>query len=219
TTGEERPITWRLRRRRDERRAHGIDDEVARAAAQDPHLGPWEGARRSRAVRARYRHEGVLRRPSLALAATDEREHERVAAPVLPEGHRPVEVVRSGSRSRSSCNQQPPPQDSRLENPRRGSRRPATLTTTARCCNDRLNSPSTRRLPSLLVWSRPESTPQSARSATRWTTPWRRPPSARSRTNSSAARARGATSTTSKSKPSTGSTGSTTSGPTITSMT
>src|SRR5690606_6760087 len=171
TTGEERPITWRLRRRRDERRAHGIDDEVARAAAQDPHLGPWEGARRSRAVRARYRHEGVLRRPSLALAATDEREHERVAAPVLPEGHRPVEVVRSGSRSRSSCNQQPPPQDSRLENPRRGSRRPATLTTTARCCNDRLNSPSTRRSASGSTAKPPGSGPPPAPPAHASTTP------------------------------------------------
>lgn len=38
-------------------------------------------------VRARDRDEGVLRRSALALAATDEREHERAAAPVLPEGH------------------------------------------------------------------------------------------------------------------------------------
>ena len=48
----------------------GVDDEAARAAPQDPHLGPREGALRARPVRARYRHEGVLRRPALALAAT-----------------------------------------------------------------------------------------------------------------------------------------------------
>ena len=51
--GEERPLAWRLRRHRDERRADGVDDAAARAAAQDPHLGPRERTLRPRPVRVR----------------------------------------------------------------------------------------------------------------------------------------------------------------------
>ena len=40
--------------------------QAARAAAQDPHLGSRERTVRPRPVRARHRHEGVLRRPALA---------------------------------------------------------------------------------------------------------------------------------------------------------
>jgi hypothetical protein len=36
----------------------------------------------------------VLRRPPLALAAANEREHQRPVAPVLPEGHRPLTLIR-----------------------------------------------------------------------------------------------------------------------------
>ena len=118
---------------------------AARAAAQDPHLGSRERALRPCPVRARHRHEGVLRRPALAVAAANEREHERAAAPVLPERHRPVPVDGRGPRSRRPRDQQPAPQDPRLEDPRRSLRGTATLAPTARCCNDRLNSPNTRR--------------------------------------------------------------------------
>jgi putative transposase len=41
----------------------------------------------------------------------DEREHERAAASVLSEGHRPVEVVQRGPRSRRPRGQQPATQD------------------------------------------------------------------------------------------------------------
>ena len=60
-------------------------------------------------------------------------------APVLPQGHRPVPLDRRGDRSRRSRAQQPAPQDPRLEDPRRGARRAATVAPTSRCCNDRLN--------------------------------------------------------------------------------
>ena len=140
----------------------GVDDEAARAAAQDPHLGPREGTLRPCAVRARHRNKGVLRRSALALAAADKREHERAAAPVLPEGHRPVPVVGRGPRSRRPRDQQPAPQDPRLEDPRRGLRRAATLTSTTRCCIDRLNSPSTPRSTSP-PWPRPNGVVLSVR--------------------------------------------------------
>ena len=66
-----------------QRGAHDVNDAAARVATQDPHLGPWEGTLRPCPVRSRHRDEGVLRRSALALATTDEREHERAAAAVL----------------------------------------------------------------------------------------------------------------------------------------
>ncbi len=98
---------------------------------------------RPRPVRSRYRDEGVLRRSALALATTDEREHERATASVLPEGHRPLPVVVHGPRSRRAGDQQPASQSTRLADTGRGIRGTATLPTTARCCNDHLNSRST----------------------------------------------------------------------------
>ena len=107
----------------------------------------------------RHRHEGVLRRPALALAEADEREHQRTAAAVLPEGHRSIKMVRRGPRSRRPRTQQPAPKSPRLEDADRGIRRTATLDPTAQCCIDQLNSPNTRQLPStscacVSVWSR-----------------------------------------------------------------
>ena len=89
------------------------------AAAQDPHLGPGKGTIRPCPVRARHRDESLLCRPALAVAAANEREHERSAPPVLPKGNRPIPMVRRGSRSRRPHNQQPPTQESRLEDPGR----------------------------------------------------------------------------------------------------
>ncbi len=94
------------------------------------------------AAHPRDRHEGLLRRPALALAAAHEREHQRAASPVLPQGHRPVAVERRGPRGRRTDGQQPTPQGPRLEDPRRGLHRTATLARTIRCCTDRLNPPS-----------------------------------------------------------------------------
>ena len=52
------------------------------------------------AVQDRDRHPGLLRRPAQPLAARHEREHQRPAAPVLPQGHRPVPLDRRRDRSR-----------------------------------------------------------------------------------------------------------------------
>ena len=127
------------------------------------------------AVHGRDRDTSVLRRPALALAAPHEREHQRPAAPVLPQGHRPVALVRRGPRSRRSRPQQPAPKDPRLEDPRRDLRGAPTLTPTTRCCNDPLNSPSTCPSATPNAWPRPGSKPRSARWATPTTTPPPRP--------------------------------------------
>lgn len=91
---EARAPAQRLRRRRDERRVDGIDEHAPGATAQDADLGSREGALRTRPVRPGHRHDGVLRRPALALAAADERERQRAAAVVLPERHGPAQMDR-----------------------------------------------------------------------------------------------------------------------------
>ena len=77
---------------------------------------------RPRATAHRHRHRDLLLRPAQPLAARHQREHQRPAAPVLPQGHRPEppQPRRPGRRRRRS--QQSPPQDPRLEDPGRGAR-------------------------------------------------------------------------------------------------
>ena len=67
------------------RRPRGAGAGAAGAAAREPHLGPRHGARRAPALQRRHRRRRLLLRPALALAAGHEREHQRAAAPVLPE--------------------------------------------------------------------------------------------------------------------------------------
>ena len=59
------------------------------SAAADIDLGPGQRNVPPPAHRAAYRTEDLLRRPALALAARQQREHQRPAAPVLPQGNRP----------------------------------------------------------------------------------------------------------------------------------
>ena len=174
-----------------------------------PYSSSSRGFRASTRPGAIHRHKGVLRGPALALAATDEREHQRGAAPVLPQGHRPLSLVGRRPRGRRSGHQQPSPRGSRLEDPQRGLRRTATLALTARCCINRMNSPNTSRWPTRTRSSPPGSKRQSAPSATAKTTPSQRPLMASTRPNSSIATAPGRPSPRSRSRLWTGSTGGT----------
>ena len=61
----------------------------------------------------RHRHPGLLLRPAQALAARLEREHQRAAAPVHAQGHRPVRAHRRRPRPLRPKPQRPPPQDPR----------------------------------------------------------------------------------------------------------
>jgi IS30 family transposase len=89
--------------------------QAARAVAQDPDVGSRQGAVGARAVCVGDRDAGVLRRSTLAVAAAEQREHERPTAPVLSKGHRPLTMVGRGPRGRRSRAQQSAPQDPRLE--------------------------------------------------------------------------------------------------------
>src|SRR5262249_53912392 len=52
-----------------------------------------------------------------------EREHQRAAAPVLPQRHRPCPPQRRGARGRRSGAERPTTKDARLEDTRRGAHR------------------------------------------------------------------------------------------------
>ena len=142
---QERPRPGRLRRRSHERRARSIDDHPARAAAPIIDLGPRQRTLRPRGVHRRDRHTGLLLRPPQPLAARHQREHQRAAAPILPQRHRPVPLDRARPPSRRPHPQHPAAQNPRLAHTRRSPQRTPTLPPTTRCCDNRLNPPSSRR--------------------------------------------------------------------------
>jgi hypothetical protein len=81
----------------------------------------------------------LLLRTAQPVAARHQREHQRPAAPVLPQGHRPLATPARGSRRRRSRAQRPAPQDARLEDPRRSPQRASTLGSARQRCDDPLN--------------------------------------------------------------------------------
>ena len=93
------------------------------AAAPVADLGPGRGDGPARPAAHRHRPRDLLLRPAQPLAARHEREHQRPAAPVLPQGHRPEPPQPRRPRRRRRRAQRPPPQDTRLEDPSRGPRR------------------------------------------------------------------------------------------------
>ena len=86
-------------------------------------LGPGRRDGPARPAPRRHRPGRLLRRPALALAARHQREHQRPAPPVLPQGHRPGPPHPRRPGRRRQRPQHPPPQDTRLEDTRRSARR------------------------------------------------------------------------------------------------
>ncbi|EEP74672.1 LOW QUALITY PROTEIN: integrase, partial [Micromonospora sp. ATCC 39149] len=80
----------------------------------------------------------ILRRPPQPLATRHQRKHQRPAAAVLSERHRPVPMERRRDQRRRPRPQQPTPQNSRLEDSSRSPRRSPTIAPATRCCNHRL---------------------------------------------------------------------------------
>ena len=78
-------------------------------------MGPRQRDGPARRADDRHRCPGLLRRPAQPLATRHQREHQRLAATVLSQGHRlgPVEPRRARRRCRRA--QQPATQDTRLE--------------------------------------------------------------------------------------------------------
>ena len=63
--------------------------ELPAPSAPVADLGPGQGDGRSRPDHPGHRPGHLLLRPALAVAAGQQREHQRAAAPVLPQGHEP----------------------------------------------------------------------------------------------------------------------------------
>ena len=99
------------------------DRHAATAVAPLADLGPGrrDGPARSAACPARA--AGLLLRPPEPVAAREQREHQRTAAPVLPPRHRSRPPRPRGPRRRRRRSEQPAPQDAGLENPGRSTQR------------------------------------------------------------------------------------------------
>ena len=78
-------------------------------------------------------------RPSQPLAARNQREHQRSAPPVLPQGHRSLQAPSRRLGRGRRCTQRKTPQDPRLEDARRSTRSAPTISWTRQCCYDPLN--------------------------------------------------------------------------------
>ena len=104
------------------------DGQTARAAAPDPDLGSRQRDDQPRPDRRGHRPGHLLRRPRLTLATRHQREHQRPAAPVLPQRHRPLLLGTRVPRPGRPRDEQPTPQDPGLGHTSR-SPRPTTLTT------------------------------------------------------------------------------------------
>ena len=61
--------------------------QVTAGTLQVTDLGSWQGAGRSSTLLTGHRHQGVFLRSAAAVATWLKREHQRITAAVLPEGH------------------------------------------------------------------------------------------------------------------------------------
>lgn len=96
------------------------DGEASQAYAKLADVGPGLGDDAARQDIGGAGHGRLLLRPALAMAARRQREHERPAAAVLPEGHRPEHLPRGVSGRRRRGAQRQAPQDARVEEAQRG---------------------------------------------------------------------------------------------------
>ena len=94
--------------------------DPAGAAATVADLGPGNGAEPACAAADRHRCAGLLLRSAQPVAARDEREHQRAAAAVLPEGHGPEHAQRDGPRGGGCGAQRQAAQDAGLAHTGRG---------------------------------------------------------------------------------------------------
>src|SRR5277367_2245666 len=93
----------------------------------------------------RRRHRHLLLRPSLTLAARQQREYEWAFAPILPERHRPIRALRQLPGRGRRRTKRTPTQTLRLGQPR-PSPQPATVTPNRNyCCNQTLKPPPKNR--------------------------------------------------------------------------
>ena len=103
------------------RRADRHDRDAAGPPARIADLGPGRRDGPPQAVLHGHRHGRLLLRPGQPLATRHQRKHQRPAAPVLPQRHRPERVRPRRPRTRRPATQRPPTQNARLGYPSRAS--------------------------------------------------------------------------------------------------
>jgi ABC transporter len=103
--------------------------DAAPGAAPLADLGPGPGDARLEAGARRRRHRGVLLRSARALAARDQREHQRAAQAVLPQGLRLLHRHLGPARRRRRRTQRAAAQALRLRHPNRATLRAAVAMT------------------------------------------------------------------------------------------
>ena len=109
------------------------DQQAAVLTGPDHHLGPRRGDVQARRVHHRHGHPDLLLRSPLALAARKQREHQRSAAPIPAQRHRPEHRQPRGVRRDPRQPQRTPTQDAGLSDTIREARRVP--------CAHRLNPP------------------------------------------------------------------------------
>ncbi len=118
-------------------------------AAPLPDLGPGHRTRPPPRHHGGHRPRHLLLRPPLTLAAREQREHQRAAPPVLPQGQRPVPAQRRTAHHRRGRTQRPTPQDPRLGQTNRSDKPPPARLHTIHRCHSHLNPPTAAGTPSV----------------------------------------------------------------------
>ena len=170
---EERPAArgaWRRGRARRDRRH---DHDAARAAAPLADLGPGHRDGPARAASHRHRSRDLLLRSAQPLAARHQREHQRAAPPVLPEGHRPRSAQRDELAAVAATLNGRPRKTLGWKTPAEALDE-LLVSFTSRCCDDPLNPLSTPPMSTSSASSELAPCPAGGAPARRWTTPWPR---------------------------------------------
>ena len=105
-------------------------------------LGPRQRAGPAHPDQHRRRPADLLLRPGQPLATRQQREHQRAAAAVLPQRHRPVHPRRRTPDRRRRRTQRPTPQNPALGHPRRNTQRTTLRRSRSHRCDDPMNPPT-----------------------------------------------------------------------------
>ena len=95
-----------------------VESATARAASVD-HLGSGHRDGQASRYRQRHRRQGLVLRHRQSLAVRQQREHERAAAPILPDVHQPLGALPTRPRPRRRRPQLSPTNDPRRPTPGR----------------------------------------------------------------------------------------------------
>ena len=127
------------------RRARRQDPDAARAAARVADFGPRSPRCATGSPSASTPTSRSISVTRTRRATRDQREHQRPAAPVLPQRHRPLRPHRRAPRRRRRRTQRQTPPDPRIHHPSRSHAAATVRPRKASRCDDRLKPPAASR--------------------------------------------------------------------------